>query len=210
MLRLAGVLLAVVLLCTATASAQNVEDLQAMAKWAGAQLVHFHIEGLHQGDTGVLEDSAIAVADVTDHLTMDFDYRLMENKVEGPVKFQNSKSVTKTGPHSEAGCAILKGEYEHLDAKEVTVEPGQVKIKGTRSLPAADVAFHCPDDMTRTAVAAKVVPAEEHFNIQHPATLLMGGSTSSDIKVAADKKSYSLQIGGPNGWTWTFTPTLLK
>src|SRR5262249_41812287 len=115
MIKLASVLLAVALLCTATASAQTVEDLQAMNKWAGAKLVHFHIEGLHQGDTGVIERGTYGNADVTDHLTMDFDYWLMENKVEGPVKFQNAKSVTKTGPHSEAGCAILKGEYEHLD-----------------------------------------------------------------------------------------------
>jgi len=85
-----------------------------------------------------------------------------------------------------------------------------VKVKGTRSFPAADVAFGCPDSMVRTPVAAKQVPIEEHFNIQHPVTLLMGGSTSSDIKVAPDKKSYSLQVGGPQGWAWTFTPTIVK
>jgi hypothetical protein len=211
MVKLASVVVALVLLSARAASAQQVGDLQEMAKWASAQLVHFHIEGQHQSAlTPTLESASVAVTDVTDRLIMDFDYWLLENRPEGTVKFQNFKSTTKTGPNGEAGCALLKGEFEFLDAKEITVEPGQVKVKGTRSFPAADVAFQCPDSMTRTPVAPKQVPVEEHFTIEHPVKLLLGGANSSDIKVAPDKKSYTLQMGGPNAWNWTFTPTVLK
>ncbi len=206
-----AICLAAVLLCATTiASAQGL-DIEAMEKWINAKVVHYHIEGVHQGWTAVSEDEA-SQGNVTDHLVLDLNYDLQEHKMVGQPKFQNSKSTTKGTRNLNPPCPapVLKGEYEHFEAKEVTVPEGdaRVVVKGTRSYPAADIGSQCPMSTALKPSPAKEVSIEESFEIPHPATLFTpAGSTSSDITLSADKKSYTLKRPG---WAWTFTPTIVQ
>ena len=156
-------------------------------------------------------DDPNSEGDVTDRLILDFDYKLQELKFAGQAKFQNVKTATKDLRNASPPCLtpVLKGEFEYLDAKEVVLSDGdsQVIVKGTRSYPAGQSATHCPTDTALNLVAAKQEPAETRFSLQNPVMLLMGAASSSDIKVAPDKKSFA-QIAPP--WVWTVTPAIVQ
>lgn len=205
----AAVMAATQIASAQSAPAQQVQDLQAMAKWITAKVVHYHIEGVHQGWTQVLDDPN-SEGDVTDRLILDFDYKLQELKFAGQAKFQNVKTATKNLRASPPCLTpVLKGEFEYLDAKEVVLSDGdsQVIVKGTRSYPAGQAPTHCPTNTALNPVAAKQEAAETRLSLQNPVMLFMGAASSSDIKVAPDKKSFA-QTAPP--WIWTVTPTILQ
>jgi hypothetical protein len=197
-------------IASAQMPAQSVQDIQAMAKWITAQVVHYHIEAVHQGWTQVVDDQS-SQGDVTDRLILDFDYKLQEHKFVGPARFQNVKTITKALGNSSPPCLapILKGDFEYLDVKEVVLSGGdsQVIVKGTRSFPAGQAATQCPINTALNPVAAKQVPAEARLSLQLPVVLFMGAASTSDIKIAPDKKSFA-QTAPP--WVWTVTPTIVQ
>src|SRR5690349_15206309 len=100
--------------CTA-AHAQQM-DMEAMMKWASADVIRYHIVGVYQARTYIASDGS-GQADVTDGVVMDLTWKLSEAKLVGKPAFQNSKSSVRNVADREPKCLapILKGDYEHYE-----------------------------------------------------------------------------------------------
>ena len=187
----------------------RIPDFMALQKWVTAEVVHFHIEGERAG--WVLVWDSRSQLDILDRVILDFDWDNQAHKMVGQGSFQNFKTVVK-GTGSSPPCLppVLKGDYEHLDVKEFSLPDGsgEVFLKGTQSLPAADVSLQCPTTSQRYPVAASQKPVEERFVLTSPLIVFQGAGAPSDVKIAPDNKSY--RVGTGAGWVWTYTPTISK
>jgi len=214
MTKLACVVLVALMLTTQTSRAEQVPPMpnfQDMAKWATAKVIHFHIDGQRDGWVGVPSWDPYSQVDITDRVILDFDWDNQAQKLVGQGKFQNFKTVVK-GAASSPPCLapVLKGDYEQLDVKEFLLPEGsaEIHLKGTRSLPTADVATQCPSATKLYPVAASQQAVEERFVLTSPLIMFQGAGAPSDVKIAPDNKSYS--VGTGEAWVWRYTPTVVQ
>ena len=211
MTRLAYVALVALMLNAPVSRAQQpppMPDFMALQKWATAKVIHFHIEGERSGWVQVWPCSQL---NIYDRVILDFDWDYQAQKMLGQGSFQNFKTVVKGAGSTPPGLTpILKGDYEHLDVKEFSLPAGsgEVFLKGTRSLPAADVSLQCPVTSQRYPTEASQQPVEERFVLTFPLIMFQGAGAPSDVKIAPDNKSY--RVGTGNLWVWNYTPTISK
>jgi hypothetical protein len=76
-----------------TAHAQQT-DMDAMMKWASADVIRYHIVGVYQDRTSIASDGS-GQADITDGVVVDLMWKLSESKLVGKPTFQNTKSIVK-------------------------------------------------------------------------------------------------------------------
>jgi hypothetical protein len=184
-------------------------DFMALQKWATAKVIHFHIEGERSGWVQVWD--GCSQLNIDDRVILDFDWDYQAQKMLGHGSFQNFKTVVKgTGSSPPGQPPILKGDYEHLDVKEFSLPEGsgEVHLKGTLSLPAAEVSLNCPLTGKRYPVEASQKPVEERFVLTMPLIMFQGAGAPSDVKIAPDNKSYRVGTGAL--WVWTYTPTITR
>ena len=191
----------------ASSSAQQV-DMQAVMRWSNAKVARFHVVGAYAKRTVIAyQAGSYAQGDVTDGLTLDFDWNLRENSIVGEVKMQNAASKVGALASVEAACKppLPKGDYEHLTATAARAGAGMLlDVDGMRHYPNVDVAG-CEADTSYHRVAAKDETVMEHIPVPNPMMLAVAGG--GNVTVAADKQSFTVQA---NGWTWTYTPTPLN
>ena len=190
------------------AQAQPQVDMQAVMRWSNAKVAHFHIVGAYDKRTVIAYNSGnYAQGDVTDGLTLDFDWSVRDNAIVGEVKFQDAGSKLGALASVEAGCKppIPKGDYEHLTTSKVRSSDGmRVEVQGTRHYPNVDVAG-CEADKSYHSVVAKDEPVTEYVAVPNPMMLAVPGASAGggNVAMSTDRKSFIVKS---NGWTWTYTP----
>ena len=198
------VLTATLALSPLSAPAQQM-DMAAMQKWAAADVVRYHIVGVHQGESFVAGDAA-GLGDIADRVVIDLTWKLSEQELIGPVAIQNTKSTVSKLRDREPACLppVLKGDFEFYDLLAVKAGLGSVLELTVRTThPIVEVAQACT--ASRRAVPAKVRERPEEFVLPSPILFAMPLPKSGDLSVTADKKSFVMK---KSGWTWTVTPSI--
>ena len=196
------------LLAAPLASAQTPQvDMQAMMKWAAADLVRYHIVGVYQGQPYIASDGS-GRADVSDRVVIDLTLKLSEMKLVGQPTFQNTKSTVTNPSDREPKCLapVLKGEYEHYELLGIKDGlSGALELQVQTTYPVVEVAQFCT--ASRKAVPAKKDARPEQFVVVSPVSFGMPLPDSDDLRISKDKKSL---ITKKAGWTWTYTPDIVK
>lgn len=180
-------------------------DMEAMMKWATADVVRYHIVGVYQGRTYIASDGS-GQADVTDRVVIDLSWKLSESKLVGQPTFQNTKSMVTNLGDREPACLppVLKGAYEHYELLGIKEGlGGDLELQVQTTHPVVEVAQSCT--ASRKAVPARTNTRPEQFGVISPVMFGMPLPDSDDLRISADKKA---MIAKKNGWTWTLTPTI--
>lgn len=186
--------------------------MQAVMRWGNAKVASFHVVGVYQKRTVIAHQAgSYAQGDVTDALTLDFDWDIRNNAIVGTPRFRDTASKLGALASVEAQCKppIPKGAYEHFTASKLRSTGDQrIEVIGMRRYPNVDVAG-CEADQSYHAVAAKDVPVTELVAVPNPMMLAVPGASAGgdNIQVSKDGASFIVKA---NGWTWTYTPTPLR
>ena len=186
-----------------SAQAQEM-DTEAMMRWAGADVVRYHIVGAYESRTYIAGDGS-GLADVTDHVVIDLTWKLSESKLVGTPTFQNTKTTLTNLRDREPSCLapVLKGEYEHFELLAIKDgQAGALELQVKTIYPLVEIAQSCT--ASRKPVPAKVNTRPEELVVPSPVMLGMPLSGSNDLSISGDKKSLVVKKAG---WTWTFTPS---
>lgn len=200
-----AITLAILLGSAPLLSRLHAQDMEAMMKWASADVIKYHLVGVYSAKTDVVAGSDIGYADVTDRVVIDFSWKLSEMKLVGTPTIVNEKSGVTNLANYEPKCSppTLKGEYEHftlLSVKEGLVSSLEMQVQ--RSYPAANVIQFCTG--APKPVAAKTETQPEELTVVSPMIFAMPSTGNKDVTISPDKKSIIVKKGG---WTWTYTPT---
>src|SRR3954464_9256894 len=106
---------------SASAFAQNF-DAAAEERWAKVEIVHFEVVGeIADKHVQIPPVDADLYADVTDRVTLSFDWNRKKNIFVGLPKFQNHPGTATNLSGLERGCPTgkLNGSYEHFDIIEI-------------------------------------------------------------------------------------------
>jgi hypothetical protein len=187
-------------------------DMAAIQKWGAAKVVHYQVVGAYHAQTPLAPGrmSAYAAIEVTDRVTVEFDWDVKANAVVGDARFTNGPSKVlsaNSGLAKECPPPSVKGTYEHIDVTSVAAGPSLLTLKGTRSYPAAGISSQSPATCAQQSVAAATVEASEALVVSSPMLALMPNGANPNMTVAPDKKSYTLKV---QGWNWTYTPSIVK
>ena len=198
--------LALVASVTLGLSHSRAQDMDAMMKWASADVIKYHIVGVYSAKTDVLAGSEVGYADVTDRVVIDLAWKLSEAKLVGTPAITNDKTTIKNLSNFEPKCnpPTLKGEYEHytlLSIKEGLA--GQAEMQVQRVYPAGNVIQFCTG--APKAVKGEMKTETEEFGVVSPMLFGMPLGNNKEISISADKKSI---IVTKKGWTWTYTPSI--
>jgi hypothetical protein len=186
-------------------------DAAAAAKWAQAEIVHFEVVG-ETTDKHVQIPPADAdlYADVTERVTLSFDWNKNKSAFVGVPKFQNhpAKVANIVGMERNCPAGKLNGAYEHFDIVEIKQNaPGEAaELIGKRVHPDTMVADSCSANLRLFKGAVR--PVTMHIAPPDPQMLALRGMLPPDspIKVSPDGKSMVMTALN-NNWVWTFTPT---
>jgi hypothetical protein len=181
-------------------------DMEAMMRWGSADTIRYHIVGEYKGQPFIASDGA-GRADVTDRVVIDLTWKLSEVKLVGTPTFQNTKTAVTNLRDREPSCLppVLKGEYEHYELLGVKDGlAGSIELQAQTTYPQVDVAQSCT--ASRKAVPASKKARAENLVVASPVMLAMPLPDSDDLRVSPDKKSL---IHKKDGWTWTFTPSIV-
>ena len=185
------------------------KKVEASRKWTEAKggLIHYHIEGVFQGQAKVVGGSTWSgFADVTDRVVIDLDWNLGESKMVGIARIQNSKATARNFRDAEPKCLppILRGEYEHFDLLGVKNGlGGALEMQVRTAYPVVEVVQMCTGP--RVKVPASNWTRPEELVIPSPVLLDSQATGSDNLRTSQDRKSL---IHKKAGWTWTFTPSL--
>ena len=186
-------------------------DAAAEAKWSKVEIVHFEVVGeIADKHVQIPPVDADLYADVTDRVTLSFDWNRKKNTFVGTPEFKNHPGTASNLFGMEKGCPTgkLNGPYEHFDVVEIKQsEPGQApELVGKRIHPETMVAESCGSKLR--LYNGGVTPESVFIGPPDPQMLAMAGMLPPDspIKVSADGKSI-LMTAQNNNWVWTYTPT---
>ena len=191
---------------TAATQAQQM-DMEAMMKWGAADLVRYHIVGVYQARTYIASDGS-GQGEVSDRVVIDFTWKLSEMKLVGQPTFQNTKTTVTNPSDREPKCLppVLKGEYEHYELLGIKEGMGgTLELQVQTTYPQVEVAQFCT--ASRKAVPAKKHTRPEDFVVVSPVIFGMPLPDSDDLRISKDKKSLVVKKAG---WTWTYTPSIVK
>ena len=178
--------------------------------WTSAKVIHYHIVGVYQGVPNITSDpgKGSGLANVTDRVVIDLEWKLAESKLAGTPTFQNTKSVVKNPHNPEPSCLppILKGDYEHFELLRIKDGLGGVlELQVQTTYPVVDVVQFCTG--SRKSIAEGRNTRQEELVVPSPVMLGMSLPDSDNLRISPDKKSL---IHKKAGWTWTFTPSIKK
>ena len=189
----------------------SAKKVDASRKWTEAKggVIHYHIEGLYQGQVNVVGGSNwIGYADVTDRVLIELDWKLGESKLSGTPQIQNFKSSARNLRNPEPKCLppILKGEYEHFELLGIKNGlSGTLELQVRTAFPVSEVAQNCTG--SRVKVPASNWTRPEELIVVSPVLLDSKVPGSDNLRISKDRKSL---IHKQAGWTWTFTPSSKK
>lgn len=183
--------------------------LDASRKWTDARggLIHYHIEGVFQGQVNVVGGSNwIGYAEVTDHVAIELDWNLGQSKLAGTPRIQNARSTVRNPRNPEPKCLppILRGDYEHYDLLGIkNGYGGALEFQVRTAYPLVEVAQMCTGSRVKVPASAKT--RSESFVVLSPVLLDSQVPGSDNLRISKDRKS---MIHKQGGWTWTYTPSV--
>jgi len=187
-------------------------DAAAEAKWSKVEIVHFEVVGeIADKHVQIPPVDADLYADVTDRVTLSFDWNRKKNIFVGTPKFQNypGKVSNLFGMEKKCPTGKLNGPYEHFDIVAIKQSaPGEApELVGKRIHPETMVAESCGSHL-RTYKGG-VTPESVYIGPPDPQMLALRGMLPPDspIKVSADGKSIVMTALN-NNWVWTYTPSV--
>jgi hypothetical protein len=201
--------------------------MDAMLKWTEAKVVHYRVVGEFSRTVGILaEDGPFGgKAPVTDRVEIEFDWNQENNKIVGKPVIRNFPS-TVGAIQPAPGCprAKLTAGFEFvtvLGLKDIADEnlrmaAAAVTMEVRRDHPAAEIPLmpYGADGVCGSIwgkVAAKSVTESETLGVPLAMMLAMGKAGGANI--TPDGKSLvekSEPTASNAGWTWTYTPTIVK
>jgi hypothetical protein len=194
--------------------AQNAMDPATMQKWKGATEIRWQASGVYQGREKVVFGDYPGKGDVRDTLTVEFTWRKKPKVEVTHVKITEGKtSVTNVrSDGTDCGPPVLKGAYEHLSGIKLRrAMSGQILLDATQTYPAASVSQY-PAGCGTMAVPGGTEPAKI-VSVGVPDAAILGGPltvVAGKIRgtIASDRRSFTMTM--PNGWVWTYVPTLVN
>jgi hypothetical protein len=186
-------------------------DAAAEAKWSKVEIVHFEVVGeIADKHVQIPPVDADLYADVSDRVTLSFDWNRKKNVFVGAPKFQNQpgKATNLVGMEKKCPTGKLNGPYEHFDIVEIKQSaPGEaVALVGKRVHPDTMVAESCGSGLR--PYKGGLTPETVYIGPPDPQMFAMAKMLPPDspIKVSADGKSI-IMTALNNNWIWTYTPT---
>jgi len=187
-------------------------DAAAEAKWSKVEIVHFEVVGeIADKHVQIPPVDADLYADVTDRVTLSFDWNRKKNVFVGTPKFQNhaGTATNLVGMGKECPTGKINGPYEHFDIVSIKQSaPGQaVELVGKRVHPETMVAESCGSHL-RTYKGGDT-PESVYIAPPDPQMFAMAKMLPPDspIKVSPDGRSIVMTALN-NNWVWTYTPTV--
>ena len=192
----------------ASAPARQI-DMAAVTKWQAARVVHYRIVMSFDGTAPIPGASGYGEIAAKDTVTVDLDWDVRGNAVVGTPTFTNAATTVVGTTPGLAKCPAptLSGAYEHFDASSIAAHPSGVEVKGVRRVPAAQVPSQWPSGCAPQTVPARQETVSEVVAVMSPMMLVMPSGANPNMVVAADRKSFRISN---KGWTWTYTPTIVK
>jgi hypothetical protein len=178
--------------------------------WSKVTVVHYEVVGeIADPHVQIPPTDADLYADVTDRVTLSFDWDTDRKDFVGAPKFENHPGTTSRLMGMEEGCPTgsINGPYEHFDIVEVKrMEGGSIELAGKRVHPETSVAESC--GAGRRAYPGAEVARTEYIAPPDPGifALLKLVPAGGPMSVSPDGKSIVMTAQN-NNWTWTFTPT---
>jgi hypothetical protein len=184
-------------------------DTAAMAKWQNANVVHYRIVASFDGTVAHPKRGGTAEIVATDRVTVDLDWDVRTSAVVGTPTFTDAASVVARTTPGAAKCPppALAGTFEHFSVASIGLHPSGVELKGARKFPAAQVPYEWPSTCATRTLPAFDEPVTEVVALMSPMMLVMPNGANPNLVIAADRKSFSIKN---KGWTWTYTPTIVK
>lgn len=213
---------ALFLLCAHPTWAQ---DMDAMLKWTEAKVIHYRVVGEFSGEVVIFLGGKNLPSPVTDRVEIEFDWNQAENKLVRPPVIRNFPS--NAGPVlPDLGCPASKisGEFEFATILSLIDQPDETTrmaaagliMESRRDHPAGEGPL-LPASSSQSCgakweqVDAKSVTATEVLKV--PLAMMVAMGEAGGGNVTPDGKSL-VEKPGPGevnaGWTWTFTPTVVK
>ena len=185
-------------------------DAEVAAKWAAAKIIKYHVEGKHDKRVMVVFGDYEGKADVVDRITLDFTWDVKAKKMVGPLVIVDGKSELRNIKSDGTNCPPpqLKGEYDQFQSvSNSMLSADQIQINGKRIYPPASVSNY-PGSCSMRAIPGAKEDAVIWVALGNPEVLGMPNMPGMPFTIAADRKSFTMP--GTEGWTWTYTPTLVQ
>lgn len=186
-------------------------DMALLGKWQDARVIRYQIAAVHQARAQVVFGDYNGKADVIDKINAEFVWDVTEGKAIGEVKILEAKSELKNLKSDGTNCPppMLQGEYEHFQMLKQTVGPGQqIQLDGVRVFPSASVSNY-PASCSMRSIPGGKEKKVIWIAVMPPIVLAMPTNPGEkDRGVSPDKKSF--WIKDSDGWTWTYTPIIVK
>src|SRR5215210_3915552 len=195
---------------TAKVDAQQVDN-DLMMKWSNASIVRFQVVGEYKGDATIMASQKVRRdAHVADHVSLAFNWNQAENTIVGNPTIKNSASTAVIIPVTGCPAARISRAYDHWDVQSSVTVANTLRLSGLKTFAAGSVPYAnektCGtywDDVDQPAATVTMM-------LPIPSTLVfaMPAALGEGMVLSADKKS--IVVTNPDGWTWTFTPTIVK
>lgn len=185
-------------------------DMAVMQKWSRAKVIRFQVEAVHKARTSVVYGDHEGKADVTDRITVEYVLDNRARKVVGEPKITDFPSETANIKADGTNCPPpqLKGPYEHFKMAKQSLSGTQIVINGVQSFPAA-MASQYPASCAMKAVPGGTVERMMIVTAMDASMLGMPmPAGNKKMSVSADRKSFTLV--GADGWTFTYTPSIVE
>lgn len=193
------------------------QDVDAMAKWTAATVIHYSVVGEFSGETRIMSfERTFPVSDtaqVSDRVEVEFDWDQQEFKPVGTPVFRNFPSTTGVLRVLE-GCPAtqVEGVFEFAtitEWKELPYPTSGIGLVIRRDYVGGAIPHPARESGAGACghrwdpIAEKSETYESAVGAPPAMALAMPGS----IPISADGKSL---IETREGWTWTYTPTIAK
>jgi hypothetical protein len=207
-----------VLIAAIRLASLSAQDMQAMSKWAAAQVVHYHVSGDFSGGVTVLKgkDSAPLNAKISDHVEFDFDWDNLQQKPIGPPVIKNFPTKVALEMPDLGGCPPPKvnGTYEYWTMENITAMAVMFTLNGKSSSPAGSLPIPDPQELKPCGIGWEAIPASTpartaRLQVPQGMMLAMPSTPGFEMEITADKKSFIQKIN-TDGWVWTMTPTIVR
>ncbi len=185
-------------------------DMGVMQKWSNAKVIRFSVVGTHNARTLVVSGDHEGKGDVSDKITIEYTFDNKTSKMIGEPKITDSPSTVANLKSDGTNCPPpqLKGPYEHFQSAKHVMSGNTLMITGTRTFPAASVSQY-PASCSMKSIPGETVQSNVMITVTDARMLGMPIRTASkSIIIAPDRASFTMV--GSNGWSWTYTPTLVQ
>jgi len=195
------------LVSTRESAAQNIDQ---MAKWTAATVVHYKVTAEFSGETSIGEARGM----VTDRFEVEFDWNQSEFAMIGTPIIKNFPSNLVSLP--KTGCPnTVSGAFEHATIVELRNDPtlamaNAVHAEAQRDLPASTGGFSFEPGGPCTIKQAPAHSERQGFALPAPNGMFLAMPGGGGYQ--HNGKAFIIKEASPDkkGWTYTVTPTIVQ